>query len=276
MIRILVVIALLYVAWCTALYLIQDQITFPANFAPAPLSEAPYPDTIVLTLEGEAGEGVYGWFVPAPGCDADHPAPVIVFFHGNAEIIDYLSEIVAEYRRLGCSVFLPEYRGYGRCPGRPSRIGIQADCLRFHDLLAQRAEVDASRIVFHGRSLGGAVAADVAAHRKPAAMLLQSTFLSAEDLAHRFYAPGFLVRHRYHTDRVVAEIDIPLMILHGRHDPIIPVEHGRRLYELAKRGTYFECDCGHNDLTEHGNGPGYWLNIKSFLWQAGIIESPED
>ena len=273
MLRVLVFLAFLYVIWCITLYFLQDQIAFPANLAPAPREVVPYPGVIELTLDVGSDAKVVGWLVPAPRGDADRPAPAVVYFHGNAEIIDYQDDIVAGYHRLGCAVFLPEYRGYGRSGGRSSRDGIREDCMRFYDLLARRPDVDASRIVFHGHSLGGAVAADLSAHRRPTAMILQATFTNAETMAHQLLAPGFLVRHQYHTDQVVANLDIPILIIHGSRDVVIPVRHGRKLRGLAKQGTYVEYDCGHTDLPDPDRTPTYWREIESFLSGCGVIEA---
>lgn len=275
MLRALLFLAFLYLIWCTTLFLLQDRIAFPASLAPAARKEVPYSGAVELTLEIATDAKAVGWFIPAPGCDADHPAPTVVYFHGNAEIIDYQEVIVAGYRNLGCSVFLPEYRGYGRSGGRPSRDGIREDGIRFYDLLAQRDDVDASRIVLHGRSLGGAVAADVATHRMPTALILQSTFTSAEDLAYRMLVPGFLVRYRYQTERIVSNLNIPTLIFHGTRDLVIPVGHGRRLREFARQGTYIEYDCGHRDLPDSDKTPTYWREIESFLSRCEVIEAPE-
>jgi fermentation-respiration switch protein FrsA (DUF1100 family) len=274
--RILVGLAVIYVVWCATLYLIQDQIVFPASLAPPPRSEVPYPNATVLTLDIGPGEQVHAWFIPAPGCDAEHPAPVVVYFHGNVEIIDYLEAFVGGYPQLGCSLLLPEYRGYGRCGGRPSRTGIRADCIRFYDLLVERDDVDASRIIYHGRSLGGGIAADLAAHREPAAMILHSTFTSAEAMAHRLLGPAFLLTHRYRTDEVVASLDIPLLIFHGTKDQVIPVTHGRKLRDLARNGTYVEYACGHTDLPPSGQEAAYWNEIESFLRRCDVIGLPGD
>ena len=269
------VLALAYGSWCAVLYLLQDRIVFAAEWAPEPWPQVPYAGVEVLTFEAPSGEAMVAWFIPVPDQQAGSPAPVVVFFHGNAEIIDYLDEVVAGYQRLGCSILLPEYRGYGRCGGRPSRLGIRADGIRFYDLLIQRDDVDAGRVFFHGRSLGGAIAADLAAHRRPAALILQATFTSAMDMAHRLGAPGFLVRQRYATDRVVASLDIPMLILHGTDDVIIPVAHGRALGRLADSGTYVEYDCGHTDFDVGDRGRAYWSDIGSFLARAGLIAAPD-
>ena len=265
MLRFLLLLAILYVVWCTTLYFLQDQIVFPGNLAPAPREKAAYPDAIELVFEVAPSTKVVGWFLPAPGCSAEHPAGAIIYFHGNLEIIDDQDVIVAGYHKLGCSVLRPEYRGYGRSDGRPSRDGIRENGIRFHDLLARRDDVDASRIVFHGRSLGGAVATDVTTHRKPKALILQSTFTSAEAVAHRLLVPGCLVRHRFDTRKIVAKLDIPVLVFHGTGDLIIPVRHGRKLRDAARQGTYVEYNCGHRHFPDPDKTPTYWPEIKSFL-----------
>jgi len=117
--RVMVYIVLAYIAWLAALYFFwQDRIIFPRHIAPAPLLSLDRGGTEVITLDIEGGGTVETWFLPAPGVGEHNPGAAVVFFHGNGEIIDYLDEIVLAYHRLGCSVLLPEYRGYGRSAGR--------------------------------------------------------------------------------------------------------------------------------------------------------------
>ena len=199
------------------------------------------------------------------------PAPLVVFFHGNAELIDYQSTIVEGYRRLGCSVLLPEYRGYGRSAGKPSEQAIVADAVRFYDEITRRPDVDPSRIVFHGRSLGGGPAAALAARRSAKALVLESTFTSVADMASAYLAPSFLVKNKFHTDRVLPTLEIPVLIFHGTRDDIIPVAHGRRLRDLATHGTYVEYDCKHNDFPGDENEDAYWEQVAAFLRGAGVL-----
>jgi hypothetical protein len=169
---------------------------------------------------------------------------------------------------------MPEYRGYGRSAGSPSQAAIREDNVHFYDQIAKRADIDPDRIVFHGRSLGGGIAADLAAHRAPNALILQSTFASLVAMTHRYLAPGFLLKHPFRTDRLVAKTKAPILIFHGAHDGIIPVRNGRRLAQLAQlapNAPYLEFDCGHNDLPPDQDAARYWQEIQSFLTHAAII-----
>ncbi|MBN2562375.1 MAG: alpha/beta hydrolase [Phycisphaerae bacterium] len=263
-------VAILYAAWCTALYLCQDKLLFARDLAPDP-SPLPY-DAVTEELRRsiEDGAEAVAWFIPARNQPSGKPAPLVIFFHGNAEIIDYQSTVVEGYRRLGCSVLLPEYRGYGRCGGKPSEQGIVSDAVYFYDQVIQRCDVDASHIVFHGRSLGGGPAAALAARRRPNVLILESTFASVTAMARAYLVPSFLVKAPFRTDRVLESLDVPVLIFHGTQDDIIPVSHGRRLRDAARHGTYVEYGCRHNDFPGRGNEDAYWQEIRAFLKRNGI------
>jgi len=261
-----------YVVWCAGLYLRQDSLIFPTGMTPPPRDRPFREDTVVIRLDVEEGGQVEAWFVPAPGVGPDNPGPLVVSFHGNAETIDDSDGLVRAYLDVGCSVLLPEYRGYGHCAGKPSQKAIVSDCVRFYDEVVKRPEVDRSRIVYHGRSLGGAVAAALVPHRKPAALILEQTFSSTGAMAHGYGAPAFLARHPFRTDRVVAGTTMPLFLAHGTHDRIVPVRHGRKLRDLAPRAVYIEYACGHNDFPGVGNERERWSEICAFLGSAGVLE----
>ena len=263
-------LAIGYALWCAFLYLCQDRMIFLPHAAAAPLPEPP--DGVErLALPLDRGGVVEAWFHPAPGASPETPAPAVVFFHGNAELIDHQADIVAGYRRMGVSVLLPEYRGYGRSAGKPSQTVILQDNLRFLELLAQRPDVDPRRIVYHGRSLGGGPAFDLAAHRKPAALVAESTFASVASMARKYLIPTLLAKHPFRNDRVVKELDIPLLILHGNRDRVIPPRHGRKLKALARDARYVEYDAGHNDFPGEGNEQAYWQAVQSFLKEASVL-----
>ena len=264
---------LAYGIWCTALYFGQDRLLFRRDLVQPPPSEqlAWASQAIRLELDIEGDGRVEAWFLPAPNASPEHPAPAAVFFHGNAELIDHLSWFVGKYHALGCSVLLPEYRGYGRSAGQPSEAAIVADAVRFYDLMIQRPDVDRRRIVLHGRSLGGGVAAQVAARRKPAALILESTFTSVAVMAHKYLTPMCLTSSPFRTDLVLPELDIPVFIAHGTLDVVIPVENGRQLSKLAKRATYVEYVCGHEDLPPPRQAADHWRKIATFLTNGGVL-----
>ncbi|NLX12289.1 MAG: alpha/beta hydrolase [Phycisphaerales bacterium] len=269
--RVLIYTVGIYVVWCTILYFDQDRMIFPAHLTQAPLNEPFSDDALVTVLPLPGGGEVESWYFPAVAADADKPRPLVILFHGNAELIDHQEDIVRLFRTWGCAVLLPEYRGYGRAGGVPSEVGIVEDCVRFYDEIVKRADIDKERIVFYGRSLGGGVAAQVAVHRKPAALILESTFTSVASMAGRYWAPRFLARHPFRTDLVLTSLDIPVLIFHGSRDTIIPVEHGRKLHALVPHGIYVEYDCGHNDFPGTTGQMDYLKRVRAFLVDSGIL-----
>ncbi|MGQ9650799.1 MAG: alpha/beta hydrolase [Phycisphaerae bacterium] len=270
-VRLLVLLSVAYLGWSTVLFFWQDEMLFPRYAAPSPLSSPPFANLQIIRIDVGEKRHMEGWFIPAASASPSSPAPVVIYCHGNAEIIDRQDWFVENYRRLGCSVFLPEYRGYGRSPGKPSQKAIVEDCVRFHDELLKREDVDPRRIAIHGRSLGGGVAAQIAARRKPAALILESTFASVASYARKYCVPKLLVRHPFRTDLVLPELDVPILIFHGTHDDIVPVEHGRRLAGLARNVLYVEYDCGHNDSPGRGNEADYWARIEAFLAKVRVV-----
>jgi hypothetical protein len=272
MMYVILVIAL-YLIWCAFLYSYQDRLVWPRELAQA--QSARPANAQVISLPSERGGVVEAWFFPAKPDQTGKPAPAVIYFHGNAELIDSQERTVKGYSKIGFSVFLPEYRGYGRSAGTPSEKGIGADMIRFYDLLIRRADVDPSRIVFHGRSVGGGVAADLATRRAPAALILESTFTSIAAMALKFGSPPFLLKHPFHTDRVVERLDVPMLIFHGTRDTVVPVSHGRRLHELARGSTYVEYNSEHNDFPGEGNDEAYWREIQAFLVRLGLLSAPQ-
>jgi fermentation-respiration switch protein FrsA (DUF1100 family) len=265
-------LTLTYVAWCIGLYFFQDGLLFPRELAPGPVARVPaYVQEVSVSTED--GRSVPGWFVPAPSASREQPAPAVLYFHGNAEIIDYSDRVESLWRSLNVSILFAEYRGYGRAKfaGEPSEAALVADGVRFFDELCKRPDVDRSRIILHGYSIGGGVATQVAVQRKPAALILESTFTSVADFAWSYGVPPFLAKHPFRTDEALGRVQAPIFIAHGRADHIVPVEHGRRLHAVVPTSTYVEVDCGHLDLPAPGRGDGYVEQIRSFLVRSSIL-----
>lgn len=202
-----------------------------------------YEDVHFATSDGVQ---LHGWFLPAHG-----PAKAtILFLHGNAENISTHIGSVYWLPKKGFNVFLPDYRGYGRSEGRASLPGLQEDVESSVRYLMTRPDLDPERLIVFGQSLGGAVAAHYVAdspHRRHIrGLVVDSAFASYRDIAREKLASFWptwplawplsrTVEDTYSPIRSIARVSpIPLLIIHGEQDPIIPAEHARRLYQAAR------------------------------------------
>ncbi len=268
--KILLIVTLLAAAWIGLGCAVQRKFLFPGTSLRG--VENPGKDIAGLEkiwLPTDAGK-VEAWFLPGEGVDADNPGPALLYAHGNGEIIDYFPEVFERARAMGISVMLCEYRGYGRSAGTPTQHDIVGDFLRFTERLAARDDVDGDRIILLGRSLGTGVATQIAAKRPPAALILQSPFTSVAAMMQRFGIPRKFCMDPFESDVVLADLDVPTLIVHGRHDRIIPFSHGQELHKIAKRSTFIEYTCGHNDFPMQSDR--YWDDLTAFLRKNKIIE----
>jgi fermentation-respiration switch protein FrsA (DUF1100 family) len=265
-----------YAAFCVALYFAQDAMIFPGTQMGTNHEPKLLPRTQVLKLKFATGKTVEAWYIPAPNASKDHPAPLLVFFHGNGEFIDHHTSAVQQFNDMGWSFLLPEYRGYNRSDGTPSQSTILNDNAYFLRQVLSLPEVDAKHIVYYGRSLGGGVACDLTHARQPQGLILTSTFSSMVEMSKEFYVPFFIVKHPFYNDSVVQSFPGPIFIAHGSHDEGIPFSHAKTLNSLAKHPTFLELDCGHNDFP--GSSPAahekYWAAVKTFLDKIKPTDSP--
>jgi len=197
-------------------------------------------------LPAKDGTRLHAWFLPASG----KALGTILFLHGNAENISTHIMSVRWLPAQGFNVFLLDYRGYGASEGEPSVAGVQEDVDAAMRTLLSRADVDRDRIVVFGQSLGGAIAIYNVAHspyrQHIRALVVESTFASYREIAREKLAAFWLtwplqyplswtVSDAYSPADAVAGVSpIPLLIIHGDQDPIVPVDHGKRLFELAR------------------------------------------
>src|SRR5262245_20572994 len=255
--RLATLAAVIYAVWLGFLYTLQEKLIFPRDMAGPPMGDTAIPRGVErVWITAEDGSRVEAWYIRAPGASKERPAGAAVFFHGNAELIDHQLGLAERYVERGFSVLLCEFRGYGRSGGRPSQAAIVADAAAFYDGLAARPEVDRTRIVIHGRSLGTGAAAQLAAIRPAGAVILESPFTSLASLAWHYGAPPLLLKHPFRTDRVLPNLKCPILILHSHDDEIIPFSHGQRLHELAPASTFVELNGSHNSaLSEQDE---YW------------------
>ncbi len=260
----------IYLVWLLIGCSIQRSILFPRSLVGGPIAVLVRSDTEVFYIESPQGP-VEAWFILGDGVTAQAPGPVVIFAHGNGELIDHWPDGLRGYKRLGISVLLPEFRGYGRSAGDPSQRAIAQDFAQFYDDVIKRPEVDPSRVVLHGRSIGGGVAAQLAADRPSAALILQSSPSSIKRMVARFLLPWFLVRDPFDSVRVVRGYKQPVLVMHGKVDKTVPPSHGTRLAKATtnpvSRLIFYDVD--HNTLPP---SEPYWRDIKQFLKDAGVLK----
>ncbi|MCA9648827.1 MAG: alpha/beta hydrolase [Myxococcales bacterium] len=246
---------------------LQRHLVFPRHLVHAPDPPAPVEGRERLWLSTDGGE-VEAWLLPGDHASPERPSPLVIFAHGNAELIDDWPATLRSYRSWGLSVLLVEYRGYGRSAGSPSEAAIAADLVAAHDLVTARPEIDAKRVILHGRSIGGGAVCALARQRPPAAIVLQSTFTSIRALAARWLIPGFLVLDPFDNEACLREYPGPVLIVHGRHDTLIPPAHAEALARAARRSRLVMVDAGHNDCPPQWST--FFDEVAAFLDAHGL------
>jgi fermentation-respiration switch protein FrsA (DUF1100 family) len=201
-----------------------------------------------VRFETEDGERLHGWWVSARAPVRGH----VLLCHGNAGNVGDRVAHIALLATAGFDVLAFDYRGYGQSTGRPSEHGTYRDARAARSALLRRPGVDSACVVYLGESLGGAVALALAREFAPAGLILQSTFTSVRDMArlHYPFVPRALVPDAYPSLRLISELAVPLLVLHGSGDRIVPPLHGEALFDAApgrKRMELFD-GAGHNDL----------------------------
>lgn len=253
--------------WLAIIHFAQESLIYPgSDREPMPAPGPTDPAVQQIWLETESGLALEGWYQPGRGRSAEDPGAAVLFFHGNGDLIDERWNVSGPYVERGLSFLAVEYRGYGRVGGAVDKDAMIADAHRWRAWLVKRPEVDPKRLVHHGISLGGAFALSVAETHPPAAVILESTFVSVDDLADRYLAPEAMLRHRYDNGRIIARVQVPVLIVHGRNDWVIPSWHARRLHALAPRSTLVETDAGHSNYRTD------WDAILAFLDRNGVGE----
>lgn len=183
-------------------------------------------------FESADGTPLHGWLA-----EHDRPRGALLFCHGNAGNVTHRADIVEILRqKLEMTVFVFDYRGYGRSGGKPDEKGVIADARAARAWLAERTGVPPAEIVLMGRSMGGAIATRLAVEGGAGALILENTFTSAADVgaaAFPFIPVRLLMRNRFETLRHIGQYKGPLLISHGTADEIIPFAHGRRLFDAA-------------------------------------------
>jgi len=204
-----------------------------------------YPARDIITTPGLKGmeyEDIYfdssdgirlnGWFFPP----TDDRGETVLFCHGNADNISYFIDDVRTFMDIGLGVFIFDYRGYGRSGGNQSETGTYFDAEAAWKWLTKDRNINPSKIIIAGRSLGGAIAAWLAKEHKPRALFLETAFTSVEDIAsktHPFVPVRFFLRYKYSTLDYLLKVKAPVLVVHSKDDTVVPFIHGQKLYAAA-------------------------------------------
>jgi uncharacterized protein len=232
-----VLVALLYLAQRSLLYFPDPRRLDPAG---AGLRQAEE-----LTLQSADGVHVRAWHVPPR-----EGLPVVIYFQGNGGGLDLRADRFRKLTADGTGLLALNYRGYGGSGGSPSEAGIILDANAAYEFAAERYGAD--RIVLWGESLGTGVAVALAAERPVARIILESPYTSVAAVAASIYwfvPVHYLLKDSFRSDERIFKVTVPVLVVHGARDSIVPIRFGERLYELIRGPKQFIRlpNAGHND-----------------------------
>ena len=191
---------------------------------------------------------IHGWYFP---CELGDTAPTVLFFHGNAGNISHRLSTAQFFVGLGVNFFMFDYRGYGQSDGSPSEDALYADARAAYDWLLVTKGIDPDRLFLFGRSLGGAVAVDLATRVKCGGLVVESSFTSTSDMGQRMFPHlpvRLLVRYRFDSLGKIGRVNCPVLVTHSPDDEMIPYEMGRDLFDAAgPHKTFIPLEGRHND-----------------------------
>jgi len=257
----LVALASGYLLVAAFFFAIQRRLLFPAP----PPRELHITGAQLLAIPYAGGTAHALW---KPGLAG---TPVVVHFHGNAEQLADLDELAGIWHGLGFGFFAVEFPGYGASADRgPSEAAILGDAEAALAHLHERLNVPVARTVLEGRSLGTGVAVAMAARGLGSRLILISPYTSIPDVAQRvlpFLPARLLVRDRFDSLARASQVHVPVVVLHGTHDEVIPYEMGKKL-AAALSATFLSVDAGHNDTLDTGPVmrvmPQVWYALDAF------------
>ena len=225
-----------------------------------------------LWIDTEDGLRIHGWLT-----HVDAPVATLLFLHGNAGNISHRLDNLKRLHDAGIRTLIIDYRGFGRSEGTISEEGLYLDARAAYRTLCERPDVPEGTVAIFGRSLGGAVAIDLAARVEPAALIAESTFTSIRAMAAHvmpILPVGPFLTTKFESIEKVGRIACPVLFVHGTRDELVPYTEGLKLFEAAPEPkTFHKVDGGmHNDTYVVG-GREYIARVRAFL-EASVTASP--
>ncbi len=269
-VQLLAVLAVAYLAFLLLLRLSESRLLYVPGAArtltPPPAAFGLAPERVEIP----AGDGVtlVAWIIRAPG--AAGAGRWLLICHGNAGNLSDAGRPAhyAGLRALGLNLLAFDYRGYGESGGTPTEPGIYRDAEAAYGYLRQTLGVSSDRIVLFGHSLGSAVAVELATRAPAAGIVLDGALVSVTARAQEVYPyvpVRWVARSRYASIEKIGRVFMPKLFLHAREDDVVPIAHGRRLYEAAAPPKEFVALAGgHGDAFE-ADSAVYFGAIARFL-----------
>jgi len=260
----------LFVVLTAYLYFYQKSFVF------FPVKElAASPDQLGLGYEDifidvTSGERIHAWYFPNE-TTSNEPKRAVLFCHGNAGNISHRLPTAQLLAELNVAALLFDYRGYGRSDGRVGETEAYADARAAFDWLVNEKGFAPEEIIIFGRSLGGAVAIELATQVKCAGLLVESSFTSVLEMGRKAFPIlpiGLLLKYKFESDEKIGTVACRALFVHSPQDDIIPFEMGRVLYDRAVGPKqFFEISGRHNER-EYLADPGYIQTVRSFIYDA--------
>jgi len=264
---VLTIVAGVVVGLSIFLYFLQDRLIFfrqPLDPGRRDSVLQRFPNVEEVNLVAQDGTRLHG-FLSKPAAVAGTKFPLVIYFGGNAEEASWLLE--EGERPQNWAWLAVNYRGYGWSEGSPGEQAMAADARRIYDWTRLRSDIEHSRIVAFGRSLGSGVAVRLASERPLAGVVLATPFDSLESVAKRHYpfAPvSLMLRHRFDSLALAPRIGVPMLCIVAERDSIVPAEHARRLFAAWQGDKRLVSipKADHNDVSANA---AFWREIGNFL-----------
>lgn len=190
-----------------------------------------------VALQAADGVRLHGWYVPAAGAEQ-----VLLFFHGNAGNISHRRASLEIFHRLGLNVLMIDYRGYGLSEGSPDEAGLYRDAMAAWDYLIDERGFAADEVVIFGRSLGGAVAVELASQVPARGLIVESSLSSARDFARLVFpllSRLIVMRYDFNSVAKLPQVQAPVLVLHSPDDEVMPFHLGERVFAAAPEPKVF-------------------------------------
>ena len=219
-------------------------------------------DAVDIKLSDE--RKITGWFLPHPEAEK-----TVLFFHGNGGNISHRGDSLYIFHKLKLNILIIDYPGYGGSEGEPSEKGLYQSATAAWQYLVSDKKINPENIIIFGRSLGGAVAVDLASRVKAGGVVLESTFSSVRDvvdIAFPILSDFIYLRYSFNSFHKIKKVAAPVLVVHSPDDRVIPFVTGQKLFSAVKSEKKFlQIEGGHNDGFMQSIKP-YMRTLRSFIY----------